>query len=105
DLQIIERAPPLQSGETYLFVAKIVASEKALDQVFMRAFAEAETIPDQEPAVWTCVTTPFESSHEFDVARFHVGKNSTYLFDELRIGSTWSTVIDPDLPLLVLEQE
>lgn len=105
DMQIIERAPPLQSGETYLFVAKIVASEKALDQVFMRAFAESESIPDQEPPVWTCVTTPFEASHEFDVARFHVGKNSTYLFDELRIGSTWSSVVDPDLPRLVLEQE
>ncbi|QDV18414.1 FecR protein [Gimesia panareensis] len=103
--QIIERAPPLQSGETYLFVAKIVASEKALDQVFMRAFAEAEPIPDQEPPVWTCVTTPFRDSNVFDVVRLHAGKNSAYLFDEVRIGSTWSSVVDPDLPRLVLEQK
>ncbi|HAW27938.1 MAG TPA: hypothetical protein DCY03_07435, partial [Planctomycetaceae bacterium] len=102
--QIIERAPPLQSGETYLFVTKIVASEKASDQVFMRAFAEAESIPDQEPPVWTCVTTPFEDSNVFDVVRLHAGKNSAYLFDEVRIGSTWSSVVDPDRPRLVLEQ-
>ena len=102
--QIIERAPPLQSGETYLFVTKIVASEKASDQVFMRAFAEAEPIPDQEPPVWTCVTTPFEDSNVFDVVRLHAGKNSAYLFDEVRIGSTWSSVVDPDRPRLVLEQ-
>ncbi|HCO23107.1 MAG: hypothetical protein CME31_25405 [Gimesia sp.] len=102
--QIIERAPPLQSGETYLFVTKIVASEKASDQVFMRAFAEAEPIPDQEPPVWTCATTPFEDSNVFDVVRLHAGKNSAYLFDEVRIGSTWSSVVDPDRPRLVLEQ-
>lgn len=103
--QIVERAPPLQSGETYLFVAKIVASEKASDQVFMRAFAEAEPIPDQEPPVWTCVTTPFQDSNVFDVVRLHAGKNSAYLFDEVRIGSTWSSVVDPDLPRLVLEEQ
>lgn len=103
--QVIERAPPLQSGETYLFVAKIVASEKASDQVFMRAFAEAESIPDQEPLVWTCDTTPFQDSNVYDVVRLHAGKKSAYLFDEVRIGSTWSSVVDPDRPRLVLEQE
>jgi len=105
DMQIIETAPPLQTGETYLFVAKIVASEKASDQVFLRAFSSAENIPDQEPPVWTSATVPFQASNVFDLVRLHAGKKGDYLFDELRIGSTWSSVTNPDLPRLILEQQ
>ncbi|MCA9023410.1 MAG: hypothetical protein KDA74_24845, partial [Planctomycetaceae bacterium] len=97
DMQIIESAPPLQSGKTYFFVAKIVASENASDQVFMRAFSEEEAIPDQEPPVWTSNTTPFQDSNVFDLVRLRVARKGDYLFDELRIGTTWGSVINPDL--------
>ncbi|MCA9017750.1 MAG: hypothetical protein KDA77_20670, partial [Planctomycetaceae bacterium] len=105
DMQIIESAPPLQSGKTYFFVAKIVASENASDQVFMRAFSEEEAIPDQEPPVWTSNTTPFQDSNVFDLVRLRVARKGDYLFDELRIGTTWGSVINPDLPRLVLEKQ
>lgn len=105
DMQIIESAPPLQTGETYFFVAKIVASEKASDQVFMRAFSEAEPIPDQEPPVWTANTTPFQSAHVFDLVRLKVARRGDFLFDELRIGTTWGAVINSDLSRRVLEKE
>ncbi|WP_339735649.1 hypothetical protein [uncultured Gimesia sp.] len=104
-MQIVETAPPLQTGETYFFVAKIVASEKAADQVFLRTFSEAETIPDREPPVWTCVTTPFQDSNQFDLVRIHVARQGDFLFDELRIGTTWGSVINPDLPRLILEKK
>tara|TARA_R110002111_G_scaffold261826_1_gene335755 strand:- start:4601 stop:6292 length:1692 start_codon:yes stop_codon:yes gene_type:complete len=104
DMQIMEKAPPLQTGKTYFFVAKIVASEKASDQVFLRAFSEAEAIPEGEPPVWTCITTPFQNSNVFDLVRIQVGRKGDFLFDELCIGTTWAAVVNPDLPSLVLEK-
>ncbi|WP_299468718.1 hypothetical protein [uncultured Gimesia sp.] len=105
DMQIIEKAPPLQTGKTYLFVVKIVASEKSPDQVFMRAFSETEVIPDQEPPVWSCVTTPFQDSNVFDLVRMQVARKGDFLFDELCIGTSWSSVVNSDLPRLVLEKQ
>ncbi|QDT40722.1 FecR protein [Gimesia alba] len=105
DMQILEKAPPLQTGETYFFVAKIVASEKASDQVFLRAFSETEAIPDREPPVWSCNTTPFQDSNVFDLVRIKVARKGDFLFDELRIGTTWDSVVNPDLPRLVLEKQ
>lgn len=105
DMQIIESAPPLQTGKTYFFVAKIVASEKASDQVFLRAFSEEESIPDQEPPVWTCSTTPFQNSQVLDLVCIRVGRHGDFLFDELRIGTTWASVINPDLPRLILKKQ
>ncbi|MCA9003804.1 MAG: hypothetical protein KDA70_00925 [Planctomycetaceae bacterium] len=98
--QVIENAPPLQSNKTYFFVAKIVASENALDQIFMRAFAPEETIPGHEPPVWTCATDPFRDSSVYDQVRLHAARNAEFLFDELRIGTTWDSVINTQSPAL-----
>lgn len=100
DMQIVEQAPPLQTGQTYFIVAKIVASKNAPDQVFMRVLSETENIPNREPPVWTCVTTPFHDSHTWDLVRLHVGQKGDYLFDELRIGSSWASVVNSNPPRL-----
>lgn len=92
--QMQEVAPALQDDHPYFFVGKIVASENSPDQVFLRAFSEEETVPDQEPLVWTCRSTPFEDSTHYDLLRIHAGKSSKYRFDELRIGSSWESVVD-----------
>lgn len=99
-MEVIENAPPLQTGKTYFFVAKIVASENASDQVFMRAFAPEETIPSHEPPVWTCATAPFRDSSVYDQIRLHAARNAEFLFDELRIGTTWDSVINTQSPEL-----
>jgi len=80
-------------------VGKIVASKDSPDQVFLRAFSGEETIPDQEPLVWTCTSDPFRDSTTFECIRLYAGKSSKYLFDELRIGTSWESVVnfqDPD---------
>lgn len=100
DMQIIEEAPPLQTGKTYFIVAKIVASKNAADQVFMRALSETEAIPEREPSVWTCITNPYHDSQVWDLVRLNVGQQGNYLFDELRIGTTWASVVNPAPPSL-----
>lgn len=102
DMQIVEKAPPLETEKTYYFVAKIVAGKSTADQVFLRTYAEDEAVTDLEPPVWTCFTTPFDDSNVYDFVRLHVGRRGDYLFDELRIGTTWKSVVDPDLPRLIL---
>ncbi len=92
--QTQEKAPPLLPETTYFYVAKIVASENAPDQIFLRVFYEDETIPDQEPLIWTCVSTPFKDSNIYPHLRIHAGKSSKYRFDELRIGSSWESVVN-----------
>ncbi|WP_417375479.1 hypothetical protein [Gimesia maris] len=99
-MQVIENAPPLQTNKNYFFVAKIVASENASDQIFMRAFAPEETIPGHEPPVWTCATDPFKDSSVYDQVRLHAARNAEFLFDELRIGTTWDSVINTQSPEL-----
>jgi len=99
NLQHVERAPPLSEDKPYFFVGKIVASKDSPDQVFLRAFSGEETIPDQEPLVWTCTSDPFRDSTTFECIRLYAGKSSKYLFDELRIGTSWESVVnfqDPD---------
>ncbi|WP_339727308.1 hypothetical protein [uncultured Gimesia sp.] len=89
-----EIAPALLHDQPYFFVGKIVASENSSDQVFLRAFSKEETIPNQEPLVWTCRSTPFDESTTYDLIRIHAGKSSQYRFDELRIGTSWESVVD-----------
>jgi len=96
--QIHEKAPPLLPDTTYFYVAKIVASEQALDQVFLRVFYDNETIPEQEPLVWTCNSTPFDDSNIYQHVRMYAGKKGCYLFDELRIGSSWESVVNLESP-------
>ncbi len=93
-VEAVETAPPLMSNKPYFFVGKIVASQKSPDQIFLRAFAENEKIPDQEPLVWTCTSDPFRDSTVYDHARIHAGRSGKFFFDELRIGKTWKSVVD-----------
>ncbi|MCA9017084.1 MAG: hypothetical protein KDA77_17260, partial [Planctomycetaceae bacterium] len=100
-----EVAPPLQHDRPYFFVGKIVASENSPDQVFLRAFSEDESIPEQEPLVWTCQTEPFHDSTSYNLVRIHAGKSSKFRFDELRIGSSWESVVDFHDPDDMREEE
>ncbi len=97
--QHVQKAPPLQDDKPYFFVGKIVASKNSPDQIFLRAFSENETIPDQEPLVWTCASDPYHDSSTYECIRLYAGKSGTYLFDELRIGRSWESIVnfqDPD---------
>lgn len=91
--------PPLTPETTYFYVVKIVASEHASDQIFLRIFYPNETIPDQEPLIWTRNSTPFDDSNKYPHIRMHAGKRGKYRFDELRIGTSWESVVNFQDPL------
>jgi hypothetical protein len=86
---------PLKYGETYLLVAKIVASAKHADQVFLRIYGEDEPVDGEEPDSWSVVGCPFECNLVFDQLEIHINSNARQMMDEVRLGVSWSSVVAP----------
>lgn len=86
---------PLRYGETYLLVAKVVASAANPDQVFMRVYEPDEPIESEEPGSWSVVGPQFQSDLVFDWLQLHINSKARQTIDEIRLGSTWSSVTAP----------
>jgi hypothetical protein len=93
---VSSRTPlPLRYGETYLLVAKIAASANHTDQVFLRVYGPDEPIEADEPAVWSAVSPEFRSDLVFDWLQLHVNSTARQTIDEIRVGTTWPSVVAP----------
>jgi ferric-dicitrate binding protein FerR (iron transport regulator) len=86
---------PLVYGETYLLVAKIVASGANPDQVFMRVYGPQEPIEREETGSWSVVGPSFRSDLAFDWLQLHINSKQRQTIDELRLGTTWVSVTAP----------
>jgi hypothetical protein len=86
---------PLAYGRTYLLVAKIVASRSHPHQVFVRVYAPREPVERNEPGSWTVVGPPFQSNLVFDWLEVHINSKTRQTIDEIRLGTTWSSVTAP----------
>jgi hypothetical protein len=86
---------PLRYGETYLLVAKIAASADNPDQVFLRVYGPDEPVEPAEPAAWSAVSPEFRSDLVFDWLQLHVNSTARQTIDEVRLGTTWSSVAAP----------
>jgi negative regulator of sigma E activity len=86
---------PLSYGQTYLLVAKIVASSANADQVFMRVYGPDELIEPEEPGSWSVVGPPLASDLVFDWLEVHINSRTRQSIDEVRVGTTWSSVTVP----------
>lgn len=81
-------APPLALGVPYFYVAKIVAGAQTPDEVRVRVFSSDETVPDQEPHAWTCISTPSYDDTVYTHVSLYV-QGVDYAFDDIRIASSW----------------
>jgi ferric-dicitrate binding protein FerR (iron transport regulator) len=86
---------PLSYGETYLLVAKVVASRSNADQVFMRVYGPQEPVERLEPGSWSVVGPPLHSDLVFDWLEVHINSKTRQTIDEIRLGTTWSSVTAP----------
>jgi hypothetical protein len=86
---------PLRYGETYLLVAKIVASKAGSDQVFMRIYTPDEPVEREESAGWTVAGPLFQSDLVFDWMEVHINSKTRQTIDEIRLGTSWSAVTGP----------
>jgi ferric-dicitrate binding protein FerR (iron transport regulator) len=86
---------PLRYGETYLLVAKVAASADHPDQVFVRVYGPDEPVEPDEPAAWSSDSPLFRSDLVFDWLQMHANSTARQSIDEVRVGSTWSSVAAP----------
>jgi hypothetical protein len=94
--KIGSRTPvPLRHGETYLMVAKIVASPASNAQVFMRVYGPDEPVEQEEWGGWTVTGPPLTSKLVFDWMEIHINSKTRQTIDEIRLGLTWSSVTAP----------
>lgn len=86
---------PLDYEKTYLMVGKIVAGSKTPDQVFLRIYRPDEPVDRREPATWSVASRPVQSDLVIDTLSAHVNSESRQAIDEIRLGTTWSSVTLP----------
>jgi hypothetical protein len=86
---------PLSYGQTYLLVAKIVASRSHADQVYMRVYGPDEPVEREEPTSWSLVGPPYESDLVFDWLEVHINSKTRQTLDEIRVGATWASATAP----------
>jgi hypothetical protein len=86
---------PLSYGETYLLVAKVAASAAHPDQVFLRVYGPQEPIDREEPTVWSASGPPTSSDLVLDWLEIHINSHTRQTIDEIRLGTTWSSVAAP----------
>jgi ferric-dicitrate binding protein FerR (iron transport regulator) len=86
---------PINTGQSYLLVAKVAASRLSADQVFVRVYAPREPVGTEEPVSWSMISPPFHSNLAFDWLGIHVNSKNRQMIDEIRVGTTWSSVTAP----------
>ncbi len=86
---------PVEPGKTYLLAGKIVCGREAPDQTFLRLYAPRQRVDAEEPSSWTVVSRPVISGLTFDTVQVQFNTTMPLLLDELRFGSTWSSVTSP----------
>ena len=89
---IASAATAIDVNEEYLCVGKI---RVAHDQVTttLRVYHSSESIDTHEPTLWTVVGSTGPCDFRLAGVRLSVAQNAEYDIDELRIGTTWQSVV------------
>ena len=88
-------ALPLRSGSTYRLIVKIAARRDQPDQAMVSVIA-----PDSPPEIehnghWSVIGPAVESDLVFDRLQLRCGGECRYsMIDEIRIGTTWDSVVN-----------
>lgn len=83
------------NGSAYLWVFKVVANASGVDTAYVQVYNEGVTVPSAEPAAWL-LTNNVALSSIGSVLYLGGGSNRTIQYDEIRIGTTWDSVVIPE---------
>jgi len=86
----------LNSDTTTFWVLKIVAHRNQPDAAFLKVFKPGETHPAFEPTPWSVVTDSFPADGVLNLVVITGSGPLVHVFDELRIGRTWESVVRKD---------
>lgn len=82
-------------GVTYFMVAKIETHEIASDTISLKLYLSDDTIDIEEPDTWNANVST-EVSGVFSTLRVDLGRDYVTALDEIRIGTTWESVVVPE---------
>jgi len=91
-------------GVTYFMIAKIQTHADAPDTISLKLYGPEDTIDLEQPDVWNASVSA-DVSGVFSKLRVDLGKGFTTALDEIRLGTTWESVVVPEpgaMSLLVL---
>lgn len=83
---------PIVAGRPYLFVAKLVTSRTAPDQMFLKVYDRDDTVDRDEPERWTVVGQSYRLTSPIDAIHIYNGTEGSYDIDEIRLGTSWRSV-------------
>ena len=84
------------SDTNTLWVLKIVSGRARPDEAFLKVFKPGEALPRFEPAPWSVATDRFPSAGILDLVVLTGSGPGKHVFDELRVGRTWDSVVPKD---------
>jgi hypothetical protein len=84
---------PLEGDRVYWLAAKIVAGRTNPDQLFATVYRADQPIDFREPPSWTLVCPPIYTDLVFDDLGIFTLGGSHHVIDELRIGTTWQSIL------------
>ena len=85
-------ATPIVAGRPYLFVAKLVTSRTAPEQMFLKFYAHDEAVDRDEPERWSVVGRSYRLTSPIAAIHIYNGTECGYAIDELRVGTSWRSV-------------
>jgi len=92
--QQLTSAPPIPVDQAVFIVAKIAAGKDTPDQVMLRWYGPSERVDSTEPHSWSIISSPEYSDAVFEKLSISSGGDVEFHFDEVRIGTSWSRIIE-----------
>jgi len=83
----------IASDTNTLWVLKVVSGRARPDEAFLKVFKPGEALPRFEPAPWSVATDRFPSAGVLDLVVLTGSGPGKHVFDELRVGRTWDSVV------------
>ncbi len=94
-------AGTVTAGTTYLIIGK-VAAHAGNDEVFMSFYGPGDTVPLTEPVTWSLTSTISGTNSGATLSHVRMVMGNQLVngeLDEIRVGSTYASVTDPNAPL------
>lgn len=89
----VAAAEPIAPEQTYLFVGKLVTGRDTPDEIFLKIFGPRDALDLREPKRWTVAGKSNRLDARLDELHLGFGPHGGFAFDELRIGTTWESVV------------
>lgn len=84
---------PIPAGQNLLWIGKIIRRPKGDDEVFFRIYGQMEELDFAEPKTWHVNFHRVKMNAALDVLTISSNSTNPHMVDEIRIGTTWRSIV------------